>query len=268
MSSNNEDYERVPQTSLDEVSNNHDEKEFIEKSYQKRFLSRFKIPLIILILALSITTNVFLLGFHTSNYFRQPQFHVKSKYAHLERNIPKAMPQITEWTSDNLTAVSELWEGWNGDKGVVALHDDYVQEMGLPRALRYPSNDKYGVYLLQSFHNMHCLRTIFRYIKYTEEKSDKRIAYQHVLHCLDQLRQDVQCNADDTPRWAHYDGTPGTGEGQIKMCKDWNALAKWGLQHTACFEHKDGFREPLKNRFKSCHVGVEVPKGQEWKGGI
>lgn len=67
------------------------------------------------------------------------------------------MPQITEWVSGNLTAVSELYEGWNGDKGVIALHDDYVEEMGLPRALRYPHNDNYGVYLLQSFHNMHCL---------------------------------------------------------------------------------------------------------------
>jgi len=176
------------------------------------------------------------------------------------------MPQVTEWTSPNLTAVWELWESWNGDKGVVALHDDYVREMGLPYALRYPWNENYGVYLLQGFHNMHCLRTIFRYVKNNEENRPQQVGYEHVLHCLDQLRQDIMCNSDDTPRWAHYDGTPGTGEGQVKMCKDWDALADWSLKHTACFEHKDEFREPMKNRFKTCHDFL-VPEGSaKWTG--
>lgn len=90
---------------------------------------------------------------------------------------------------------------------------------------------------------------------YTEQGVPNHIAFSHALHCLDQLRQDVICNADDTPRYAGFQSPPGTGAGQVRMCRDWSALEKWALKHTACFKHKDEVPGPMIERFKFCPDG-------------
>ena len=63
--------------------------------------------------------------------------------------------------NENLTVASEAWEKLSGDPGVVALSDDWVVEKHLPKALRFPWDETKGVYLLQSFHNLHCLVAAF-----------------------------------------------------------------------------------------------------------
>ncbi|CAJ2504614.1 Uu.00g120080.m01.CDS01 [Anthostomella pinea] len=150
--------------------------------------------------------------------------------------------------------VTELWEKFSGDAGVVALSQDYVTGKMLPHALRFPWDEDKGVYLLQGFHNLHCLRTLFRYVMYAEQKLPQHIALVHALHCLDQLRQDVICNADDTPRYAGFQA-PGTGAGQVRLCRDWGSLEKWALERTACFKHEDEVPGPMIERFKSCPDG-------------
>jgi hypothetical protein len=90
---------------------------------------------------------------------------------------------------------------------------------------------------------------------YTEQGVPNHIALSHALHCLDQLRQDVVCNADDTPRYAGFQNPPGTGAGQVRMCRDWGELEKRALEHTACFKHQDEVPRPMTERFKSCPDG-------------
>ena len=63
----------------------------------------------------------------------------------------------TEYTADNFTAVTQLREQLSGDPGVVALPSDYINEKRLPYALRIPWDEDKGVFLLQGFHNLHCL---------------------------------------------------------------------------------------------------------------
>ncbi|KAI1177093.1 hypothetical protein F4777DRAFT_226475 [Nemania sp. FL0916] len=168
------------------------------------------------------------------------------------RELPIQIYPTTDYVSDNLTAVIPLWEELSGDRGVVALPDEYVKEKELPHALRFPWDDSKGVYLLQGYHNLHCLRTLFRYIKYAEQQVPQRIALEHALHCLDQLRQDVICNADDTPRYAGFQDPPGTGAGQVRKCNDWSKLESWAVENTACFHHEDEVPGPMIDRFKSC----------------
>lgn len=58
----------------------------------------------------------------------------------------------------------------------------------------------------------------------------------HISHCLDTIRQDLICDADDTPRWTGY-GDMISGVGQVRQCKDWNTLNAWAKEHTACYKH-------------------------------
>ncbi|RYO96078.1 hypothetical protein DL765_011676 [Monosporascus sp. GIB2] len=90
---------------------------------------------------------------------------------------------------------------------------------------------------------------------YAERGLPQHIALEHALHCLDQLRQDAVCNADDTPRYAGFQDPPGTGAGQVHMCRGWGALVRWAREHTACFKHQDEVCGPMIERFKSCPDG-------------
>jgi hypothetical protein len=71
---------------------------------------------------------------------------------------PKELLPQAEYVDDvDLTATSHAWEALSGDPGVVALSDDFVAAKQLPTAMRYPWDSSKGVYLLQGFHNLHCL---------------------------------------------------------------------------------------------------------------
>lgn len=65
----------------------------------------------------------------------------------------------------------------------------------------------------------------------------------HITHCLDSLRGDILCQADDTPRYTTRTKVPESGVGQLRQCKDWAALEKWAAERTACYRyisHKAG----------------------------
>ncbi|KAI0015521.1 hypothetical protein F4780DRAFT_786689 [Xylariomycetidae sp. FL0641] len=206
------------------------------------------------LLGLSLTTNV-VLAMRGGRYLSSDENTDGSYYAEIKRDVPVQIYPFTDYTTDNLSTATRLWEELSGDPGVVALPSAYVKEKSLPHALRFPWDTDKGVYLLQGFHNLHCLRTLFRYVMYAERKQAQHIALVHVLHCLDQLRQDVICNADDTPRYAGFQDPPGTGSGQVRMCRDWGKLERWALEHTACFKHEDEVPGPMIERFKSCPDG-------------
>ncbi|KAL8628043.1 hypothetical protein Q9189_006252 [Teloschistes chrysophthalmus] len=92
--------------------------------------------------------------------------------------------------------------------------------------------------------------------------------FSHINHCLDGLRQDIMCNADDTPRYSGMGQLRGTGVGQYRMCKDWTQLEQWANDHSACYQpdDQDGTETlasgvPLKH-FKHCPNGTEPWKDQ------
>jgi hypothetical protein len=59
----------------------------------------------------------------------------------------------------------------------------------------------------------------------------------HVIHCVDALRQEVLCNADDTPRYSTSDDNPESGRGQVRMCRNWGNLERWTKQYNACYRY-------------------------------
>lgn len=79
--------------------------------------------------------------------------------------------------------------------------------------------------------------------------------FEHALHCLDSLRQEVLCNADDTPSWSGYhDKTSGVG--QYRLCKDWGRLEAFAKENYACHRHidlEDG--QDVQERYKYCPEG-------------
>ena len=62
------------------------------------------------------------------------------------------------------------------------------------------------------------------------------------------------CQADDTPRWSSNDDKPENGMGQHRQCRDWNKLATWAQENTACYRYLNESANDLNQmeRFKFC----------------
>ena len=62
-----------------------------------------------------------------------------------------------------------------------------------------------------------------------KESKEQTVPWKHVTHCLDSLRQLVQCKADDA--LLYTEDTNVFGDGQIHRCNDWTALTIWASDH-------------------------------------
>ena len=80
----------------------------------------------------------------------------------------------------------------------------------------------------------------------------------HLFHCLDGLRQDIMCTADDTPMpapVAHH-----VGDGQTRKCRDWGKLQAWAtrLDQHACHRFDD-YREATNTLELFAHCPDDSP---------
>ena len=71
----------------------------------------------------------------------------------LQKNIPTPIPH------DDRSIEDPMWDSPEIDyfKGFVALSDDFVEEKGLPRSMRYPWDSSKGIYVFHSHHSLHCV---------------------------------------------------------------------------------------------------------------
>lgn len=89
----------------------------------------------------------------------------------------------------------------------------------------------------------------------------KEIDRFHIQHCLDSLRQDVMCLADDTPM-AIPENIHKVGDGQIRKCRDWNKFTAWAVapERTACFKQLSDFKPVIHTLEKHAFC----PEGSEY----
>lgn len=66
----------------------------------------------------------------------------------------------------------------------------------------------------------------------------------HFHHCLDTLRQDLMCLADDTPM-PTVNAIHRIGNGQVRLCRNWDKLVAWTQEpdRHACFRMLSDYRE-------------------------
>ncbi|KAL8830370.1 MAG: hypothetical protein Q9191_001480 [Dirinaria sp. TL-2023a] len=215
----------------------------------------------LLILFLSLSANGLWIILHITRT-TDKACHSKTAYAGLERNVPVAFNDDSDFASHNRSIWDEAWKSINPDAGLVAISDDMVAKTGIPEAQRWPWDSSKGLYLLQSHHNLHCLIIIRTALTEMHDKVPQTMHFTHVNHCLDAIRQDIMCNADDTPRYTGFlpknPKVPSSGLGQVRMCRDWKKLERWAEEHSACYRYRpvetleDGI--PLES-FKHCPNG-------------
>lgn len=138
----------------------------------------------------------------------------------------------------NHSYADELWESIDIDAGVVALPHGWAAQHNLAPSQPFPWDKSKGVYVINSFHTLHCLKNLHRLVYEAHHGWPLSRSVPHALHCLDHMRKDALCQADDfllpTPP-DHY-GDPGP-RGQARVCRSWDHLVEWAGEHHACYQH-------------------------------
>ncbi|KKY37956.1 hypothetical protein UCDDA912_g02043 [Diaporthe ampelina] len=200
----------------------------------------------VLLLITSLAVNTYLLV--------RPTSYCPSPYASLKPTLQVPFEWSTEYAATNLTAAGELWDGISFDVGFVALDNDWTAAHGLIQAQPFPWDKSKGLYVLNGFHALHCLKNIHRAVREYELGLPQSLTLMHITHCLDSLRGDILCQADDTPRYTTITKSPESAVGQLRQCRDWGALERWAEERTSCYHyisHEADFINQFE-RFKYC----------------
>jgi hypothetical protein len=108
-------------------------------------------------------------------------------------------------------------------------------------------------------------RLIYTSISAYRASTPQIIPHAHIIHCLDNLRQDIICTADDSPRYFTNNGTH-SGENQVRFCRDFNQLNNWAAEHDACFRQNHDLVDDVApiEKFKYCKSSKYLDQVREY----
>jgi len=225
-----------------------------KSSYTYNNLLKDSFGLSLLCILATIIFNAFLY----SQYYNWKLVCVESsKYAGLTRSLSVPWTLDGPYFNQDEVLTDEAWESISIDAGAVALADEYVSMMGLPTSQRFPWDDAKGIYNINAYHSLHCLKMIRESLRESQKGLQQSSPFEHQLHCVDALRQEVICNADDTPRYTGSQPHKSSGLGQVRQCRNWNDLEAWAADNTACYRYINYTQPEFDSleRYKFCPEG-------------
>jgi len=184
-----------------------------------------------------------------------------SKYTGLPANISVVYQPHTDYTSENATLANEMWENLNVDPTAIALPLEYIKEHNLLKSSPFPWDTERVLYFPRAFHNLHCLKFIHKVIREWElgiPQNASVIIPNHIYHCLDAIRQDVECQADDMPM-PYLDVY---GEGQVRQCRNFTKLVEWATtpERDPCYRRGHESYRFTKHKLEMyAHCPVDSP---------
>ncbi|OTB02917.1 hypothetical protein M426DRAFT_12957 [Hypoxylon sp. CI-4A] len=205
-----------------------DEKEPVSRT-RNLVLGRLSPSFILInVLVISLVVNAIQLGVWLRE--RAAANRCRSPVAGLRPSKLVSFGEKTEWSdTSNMTALDELWYGWDVNQGVIQLPKD--SHFGSTQD--FPWDESKGLYMLNSYHGLHCLKIIYSYIRDWEEGRARVQTIDHVAHCLEVIRADIVCEADDT--LLPFDIEQRTEMPPKRMCRSWGQLKEFAIQNSACF---------------------------------
>ncbi|TGJ88279.1 hypothetical protein E0Z10_g436 [Xylaria hypoxylon] len=92
----------------------------------------------------------------------------------------------------------------------VAVSEEFVKQHGLPPSVRSLERSDEFVYQVAGYHQLHCLWEIRKQLYEPSGLStlDSKLRRDHILHCVEAVRQALYCFLDPTlinlePKWPH-----------------------------------------------------------------
>ncbi|KAJ5612186.1 hypothetical protein N7510_005380 [Penicillium lagena] len=148
------------------------------------------------------------------------------------RFIDNPFYQLTEYSAEDegKAHADQLWKDlFPLGNGVLSLETDEAHSHGLAETAPDPIRPGNGVYIMSGYHSLHCLTVLRGALFHFHLGENQTAPWNHLVHCLDQMRQTMQCNIDTTLLAAkdpdHFI------DGQSHRCKDFMALREWMTDH-------------------------------------
>ncbi|KAB2569894.1 Cyclochlorotine biosynthesis protein R [Lasiodiplodia theobromae] len=160
----------------------------------------------------------------------------------------------TPWSSNNDSEADQLWDNINTAHGHIAVDRDWASTQNWPPSMDVPGQPGKAMYLLEAYHQLHCLRLIRRTLLDLYHGTPPQWPIAHNRHCFDALRQHIMCHADSTPLYGVGDHMAGNE--QVHSCKSWTALRDYATANTACF-HDGQPGWTLEDHFSQCDDGTD-----------
>ncbi|KAL4861538.1 hypothetical protein BDV12DRAFT_180141, partial [Aspergillus spectabilis] len=190
----------------------------------------------------------------------------------LDTTVPESAPEYKTTSTDNrwvqfqwtrgvyssedphdADKVNKAWDEIVPAYGFVAVDHAWAADHHLPASMSLPSDSSKGVYILDAYHQIHCLTIIRQTLLDIQSGHPPRVPLQHSWHCFDSLLQYIVCGTSgDTLLYTW--GRNQTGDGQLRKCHDWESRKEWIRERTACY--KDSER-PIRliDHFTRCEEG-------------
>ncbi|KAI1862903.1 hypothetical protein JX265_008949 [Neoarthrinium moseri] len=147
------------------------------------------------------------------------------------------------WVGTNREALDAMWADLY-DFGTSGISPEEASNLFNATAVAPLAEDVYLIEL-QVIHDLHCLNML-RKVAYPDQYPDMIDHYEngtvnhdttqgfHIDHCIDALRQSIQCTADVTPiKWQHhpdddYHVFPLTWS--TRTCRNFDAVRNWAKE--------------------------------------
>lgn len=181
-------------------------------------------------------------------------------YPKLEYSRTNTLWWNTEYSAEDAenAVLNQLWDSmipW--ESGIIALSNDESEALNLPDSQPFPwDSSRKKIYIINAHHLLHCVRNIYISIQQYRTNKTQSISYSHILHCLDSLRVETMCAADETLRYVPLNSVHGfrPGDGQQRKCRDWNKLQEFAEAHSPCYRYLQPGNTTFSNleRFKFC----------------
>jgi hypothetical protein len=152
-------------------------------------------------------------------------------------------------SNESRQEVDERWDAIIPDHGIVALDRTWAEERGLMRSMYLPSNPQKVMYVLEAYHQLHCLVSICRAcgcsVRSNSKQTTSRKAFysllkgeplerslEHYDHCFDAIMQTIMCTPSTNLLFTF--GHRDVNQTQMRQCRNWNGLREWATAHSAC----------------------------------
>ncbi|OKL58747.1 hypothetical protein UA08_06301 [Talaromyces atroroseus] len=164
----------------------------------------------------------------------------RSLFAKLpEREIEIPFHYATEYSDDEHTLEEKdaLWNAIDVSDGFIAITHEEADRLGAPRSQVFPWDINKGMYVTHGYHALHCTVLLHAYTYDSHIGKKPLVSYHHIEHCLDLLRQDIICAADDFLDYTKDHGDQFlVAEGQPRQCRDWSKLEAWVKERSSCYK--------------------------------
>lgn len=237
----------------------------------KSFISRHKLLLAICFVVVpSLTFNVFALSrFHKQAQSLEVGRH---SFSGLKYDTTMTYGSSTDFWNDeheNGTLTDPFWEAIDADVMGVAVTEDFRLKHGLRTSNFFPFDHNKKVYTIKAVHHMHCLKNLHHTLRDYDEGREPLVMRDHLYHCLDILRQDLMCIADDTLMEV-IPPIPGSkriihnGDGETVQCRSYEKLLEWARapERSACYSQLSDYREVEHSLEHYAHCPDDSPYKQ------